>query len=214
MPSARALARPYGARGAPRPDRRFRDTSRYRRGVAMTVQSRSDRRFDRSSPVARYWLAQCEGFRVKGPLSGTVEKVVGSVDEQSAESLVVRTAWRRHSIPVEAVDAVVPAARLIVVDDPSDEPATGPSHERTRALAAAGSHAAGAVATTVADKAPPLARFVRDVVLAFALFLTAVLVTLARAVGVVAIRAAQFIADVVARLTGPQAGHVRPRRPR
>ena len=185
-------------------------------GVAMTVQARTERRFDRSSPVARYWLAQCEGFRVKGPLNGTVEKVVGAVDQQSAESLVVRTAWRRHNIPVDAVDAVVPAARLIVVDDDdSGEAAAAQPYERTRAVAAASSHAAGAVATTVADKAPPLARLLRDVVLTLALFIAAALVTLARAVGVAAVRVGQLAAIAFARLTAPPpARQARPRRPR
>lgn len=159
----------------------------------MTVQSRTERRFDRSSPVARYWLAQCEGFRVKGPLNGTVEKVVGSVDQQSAESLVVRTAWRRCHIPVDAVDAVVPAARLIVVEDDRN------------GLADAGSHAASAVASTVADKAPPLARLVRDVALLLGLYVAAALVTFARAVGVVVLRGAQLAAIAVARLATPQA---------
>src|SRR2546423_13238940 len=85
-------------------------------GVAMTVQARTERRFDRSSPVARYWLAQCEGFRVKGPLNGTVEKVVGAVDQQSAEALVVRTGWRGHNIPRGAVHPGGPARRFIVGD--------------------------------------------------------------------------------------------------
>lgn len=180
----------------------------------MTVQARTERRFDRSSPVARYWLAQCEGFRVKGPLKGTVEKVVGAVDQQSAESLVVRTAWRRHTIPVDAVDAVVPAARLIVVDDDSGEATPAQSHDRTRAVAAASSQAAGAVASTVADKAPPLARFIRDVVLTLALLMAAAVVAVARAVGVVAVHAGQLAAIAVARLTAPGAGQARPRRPR
>ena len=187
----------------------------------MTVQARTERRFDRSSPVARYWLAQCEGFRVKGPLNGTVEKVVGAVDQQSAESLVVRTAWRRHKIPVDAVDAVVPAARLIVVDDDSREAACELAAATARARsyecagAAASSHAAGAVAASVADKAPPLARFLRDVVLTLALFIAAALVTLARAVGVAAVRVGQLAAIAFARLTAPPpARQARPRRPR
>jgi hypothetical protein len=82
----------------------------------MAIRAQNERSFGKSSPVARYWLAQCEGFRVQGPVRGTVEEVVGSVDPQSAERLVVRRAWRRRTVPVAAVDAVVPAARLIVVD--------------------------------------------------------------------------------------------------
>jgi hypothetical protein len=162
----------------------------------MTVQSRNERRFDRSSPVARYWLAQCEGFRVKGEVNGTVEKVVGSVAEQSAESLVVRTAWRRHHVPVDAVDAVVPAARLIVVDDPSREVA--PKRHRTRSLADASSRAAGAVAANVADKAPPVARFVRDAAMMFALIVAAGIIMVLRAVGLVVVRVAQVATNTVA----------------
>ncbi len=151
---------------------------------------------------------------MKGPLNGTVEKVVGSVDEQNAESLVVRTGWRRCSIPVDAVDVVVPAARLIVVEDESAERDPAPPYHRTRAVAEASSHAAGAVAATVADKAPPLARFLRDVLFALALLIATGLVTLVRAVGVVAARAAQLAAIAVARLTALQAEQPRPRRPR
>jgi hypothetical protein len=82
----------------------------------MAIRAQSERRFGRSSPVARYWLAQCEGFRVQGPVKGTVEEIVGSVDPQSAERLIVRRAWRRRTVSVATIDAVVPAARLIVVD--------------------------------------------------------------------------------------------------
>jgi len=153
--------------------------------------------------VARYWLAQCEGFRVQGPPNGTVEKVVGSVDAQSAESLVVRTAWRRCNVPVDAVDAVVPAARLIVVEDRSGDA----TQHRTRALAEASSHAAGAVAATVAHKTPPLARLVRDFTVTLGLLAVAAIVLLARAAGIVVARAAQLAAIAFARLTAP------PRRP-
>jgi hypothetical protein len=84
--------------------------------MAMAIRAQSERRFGKSSHVARYWLAQCEGFRVQGRVKGTVEEVVGSVDHQTVERLVVRRAWRRRSLPAEAIEAVVPAARLIVVE--------------------------------------------------------------------------------------------------
>jgi hypothetical protein len=60
----------------------------------MSIKPQVARRFDRSSAVARYWLAHCEGFRVRGPLKGTVEHVVGSADLQTAQELVVRTRGR------------------------------------------------------------------------------------------------------------------------
>jgi hypothetical protein len=99
----------------------------------MAIRAQSERRFGKSSPVARYWLAQCEGFRVQGPVKGTVEEVVGSVDPQSPERLVVRRAWRRRTVPVAAIDAVVPAARLIVVDG-QPEDARQPVVDVLRAL--------------------------------------------------------------------------------
>jgi hypothetical protein len=157
----------------------------------MAVQPRVDRRFDRSSPVGRYWLAQCEGFRVEGPLKGRVEQVVGSVDSQSAEALVVRTAWGRRDVPVAAVDAVVPAARLIVVDG-----GAASSREDSRAQAAVDTsrRAIGSLAATAASKGPPIGRLVADAAVGLALFVAAGLVTLARSLRVVAARTALLAA--------------------
>jgi hypothetical protein len=148
----------------------------------MTVQSRKEKRFDGSSPVARYWLAQCEGFHVEGPVHGTVEKVVGSVAEQSAESLVVRSAWRRRHIPVDAIEAVVPAERLIVVEEPSREGEPTPHR----------------LAATVAHKAPPLARFVRDAVMMLALLIAAGIIMVIRTLAVVVVGVAQLVTNAVA----------------
>jgi hypothetical protein len=148
----------------------------------MTVQSRKEQRFEGSSPVARHWLAQCEGFHVDGAISGTVEKVVGSVAEQSAESLVVRSAWRRDNIPVGSVAAVVPAARLIVVDEPNRDVAP-----RWRRLS-----------TTVTHKAPPLARFVRDAAMMLALLVAAGIIMVIRTLGVVIAGVAQLVTSAVA----------------
>lgn len=91
----------------------------------MGIQLRTERRFEGSSSVGRYWLAQCEGFRVKGPgqMRGTVERVVGSVDPQCPEALVVRSLWRSRSIGVGDVSAVIPASRLLVVDVPAQRAA-------------------------------------------------------------------------------------------
>jgi hypothetical protein len=95
----------------------------------MSIKPQVARRFDRSSAVARYWLTRCEGFRVRGPLKGTVEQVVGSPDLQTAQELVVRTHGRRRHIPVEAVDVVVPAAREIVVGADGFEPTPSATRE-------------------------------------------------------------------------------------
>jgi hypothetical protein len=162
----------------------------------MAIRPKTERRFDTSSPVARYWLAQCEGFRVKGPMNGTVEEVVGSVDLQSAEALVVRSAWRRHTIPVTAVDVVVPAARLIVVDRRRGEAALASDHARTHAVADAGSRAASSVAGAVAHNGPPVARFLMDVGVALALLIAGALSAVA---GFVAATGSRLHAGVRAR---------------
>jgi hypothetical protein len=126
----------------------------------MAIQLETKRSFDTSSPVARYWLAQCEGFHVEGLVKGTVEEVVGAVDPQMPEALVVRRAWRRWRVPVAAVGAVVPAARLILVDR---------GRARKPSLAAA-----------VATKGPPAARFAAGVALSFALLVFTALVLFGR----------------------------------
>jgi hypothetical protein len=150
----------------------------------MAIKPQTARKFDKSSPVARYWLARCEGFRVEGPLRGTVEKVVGSGDLQDAEALVVRTAWRRRSIPVADVGAVVPAARLIVVDDPQTELAPARAQQRARALSDASSAAVA------------LGRVAR----AGALLVAVGVVAVAHVAFVLAINGARFVRALVAQL--------------
>jgi hypothetical protein len=154
----------------------------------MAIKPQTARRFEKSSPVARYWLAQCEGFRVKGPLRGTVEQVVGSGDLQDAEALVVRTAWRRRKIPVTDVDAVVPAARLIVVDDSQTEAAPSMVAARFAAAAAA----------------------VARVTHAFGLLLAAGVMAVARAVLVLAVNGVRLAKALVAQLRADM--HVAARR--
>lgn len=150
----------------------------------MPVKPQAARRFDGSSPVARYWLAQCEGFRVKGPLNGTVEQVVASANVHDAEALVVRCRGRRRNLPVEAVDTVVPAARLIVVDAAHTEATT------SSAVAEAGSRAVTSTAAAVARVAPPARRSVVAAVRTFALLVAAGVVLLVRLVLSVALAAA------------------------
>lgn len=153
----------------------------------MTVRSRKEQRFDRSSPVARYWLAHCEGFHVEGQVNGTVEKVVGSVAAQSAESLVVRSGWRRHSVPVHTVDAVVPAARLIVVEEPSRQ---AEPTQRTRAVRA--------LAATVVAKAPPVARLVRDAAMLLALLVASGIILVLRTLAGVIVWVTHLVTSAVA----------------
>jgi hypothetical protein len=72
-------------------------------------------RFEATSPVARYWLAQCTGFRVQGAAKGKVEEIVSDSDPRVPETLIVRTVLRTREIPVSTVEAVIPAEQLIVL---------------------------------------------------------------------------------------------------
>ena len=83
----------------------------------MAVDSRQSRRFDAPSPVTRYWLANCVGFSLAGGGRGTVERVLTDVDPYDPSLLEIRTGrWRVRPMPAEAVVAVVPADRLLIVD--------------------------------------------------------------------------------------------------
>jgi hypothetical protein len=76
-------------------------------------------RFEGTGPVARYWLAHCEGFAVKGGTHGVVESLIRDADPHVTTRLVVRTGGhRRKIVPAHAVAAVVPAAKLLVVERP------------------------------------------------------------------------------------------------
>lgn len=169
----------------------------------MSIKPQVARRFDRSSAVARYWLAHCEGFRVRGPLKGTVEQVVGTPDLQTAQELVVRTHGRRRSIPVEAVDVVVPAAREIVVGGNGIAPATSSAREHSRALAQSGSRAVTAAAATTARVTPRAARSLADVLKTLAILVAlgaAMVARVAVAIATQAVHAAARLrADLQAR---------------
>jgi hypothetical protein len=85
-------------------------------GVSMAVT-----RFEGASPVARYWLANCKGFAVKGDARGVVEDLIrdSETDPHVPSRLVVRTRSRRRRIvPARAVTLVVPAERTLVVTRP------------------------------------------------------------------------------------------------
>jgi hypothetical protein len=84
----------------------------------MAIRLEATRRFEATSPVARYWLTRCAGFRVGGARKGTVEEVVSRSDPHVPELLVVRDVYRRREVPISEVEAVVPAEQLIVLGDP------------------------------------------------------------------------------------------------
>jgi hypothetical protein len=83
----------------------------------MAVALRQSRRFDASSPVMRYWLANCVGFSLSGGGRGTVERVLADIDPYDPSLLEVRTGHRRvRQVPTSAIIAVVPQEKVLVVD--------------------------------------------------------------------------------------------------
>ena len=75
----------------------------------MAVALRQSRRFDATSPVTRYWLANCVGFSLAGGGRGTVERVLADGNPHDPSLLEVRTSYRRvRRVPTSAVIAVVP----------------------------------------------------------------------------------------------------------
>src|SRR6266446_6346256 len=72
--------------------------------------------FEGGGPVARYWLANCEGFVVKGGAHGVVEELIRDADPHVTTRLVIRTrARRRRIISASAVSTVVPADSVLIV---------------------------------------------------------------------------------------------------
>jgi hypothetical protein len=83
----------------------------------MAVALRQSKRFDASSPVTRYWLANCVGFSLAGGARGTVEGILADDDPHEASLLEVRTSRRRvRRVSASAVVAVVPSEQLLIVD--------------------------------------------------------------------------------------------------
>jgi hypothetical protein len=83
----------------------------------MAVALRQSRRFDASSPVTRYWLANCVGFSLSGGGHGKVERILADFNPYDPSMLEVRTSWHRlRRIPTSAVIAVVPQEQRLVVD--------------------------------------------------------------------------------------------------
>ena len=86
-------------------------------GAWMAVALRQSKRFASSSPVSRYWLANCVGFSLAGGGRGTVERILADEDPNDPSVLEVRMGRRRvRRVPTSAVVAVVPQDRLLVVD--------------------------------------------------------------------------------------------------
>jgi hypothetical protein len=74
------------------------------------------RSFDGSSRVSTYWLANCEGFRVRsGRRRGVVVAVPLEAPTSGPVYLVVRYGLTRKVVEVGEVESVVPAEELLVV---------------------------------------------------------------------------------------------------
>lgn len=104
--------------------------------------------FDRSSPVLAYWLANCEGFRVRRDGKTGVVKAVELGPGGRVEELVVGFGLgRRIAIPPEAVEAVVPAREVLVLEkqpsDPPRPPRLAPAARRSADVARSGIGAGG-----------------------------------------------------------------------
>jgi hypothetical protein len=83
----------------------------------MAVALRQSKRFAASSPVTRYWLANCVGFSLAGGGRGTVERILAEDDPHDPSLLEVRTGrWHMRTVPTSAVIGVVPSERLLLVD--------------------------------------------------------------------------------------------------
>jgi hypothetical protein len=84
-------------------------------------------RFEGTGPVARYWLAHCEGFAVEGGARGVVEELLHDANPHLTSRLLVRTRrGRTRVIPVSAVASVSPAERTLVVHEPRPKPRPRP----------------------------------------------------------------------------------------
>ena len=105
----------------------------------MTVRVRQPARFDRSSPVLRYWLSRCEGFDVSGGARGVVTEVVSDGDPIDPDAIVVRTRIRKRTLDARSIAAVIPAERRLVV-----ETARRTSARRSRGAGEARRYAAAA----------------------------------------------------------------------
>jgi hypothetical protein len=87
-------------------------------------------RFEDRGPVARYWLAHCEGFAVTGGARGVVEELLHDADPHLTSRLLVRTRrGRLRAIPVSAIETVSPAERTLVVHERRPKPK--PKKQRT-----------------------------------------------------------------------------------
>jgi hypothetical protein len=100
------------------------------------------RRFPQGDPVCTYWLARCEGFTVERHEERTVATVADVVlDGATARAVALRIARRGRvsTLAAEAVTAVVPERRALVIRCRNRPPLLSPA--RRAALATVGKSA-------------------------------------------------------------------------
>jgi sporulation protein YlmC with PRC-barrel domain len=76
-------------------------------------------RFEKGDPVRDYWLARGEGFAVenrRGRVVGEVVDVVVDPERQRVMSLIVQRSRGITELPVEQIQAVVPARDAFILD--------------------------------------------------------------------------------------------------
>jgi hypothetical protein len=119
--------------------------------MPVTMEVGRTRSFDRSSPVHAYWLARCEGFEVRsGKEYGVVEDVALDSTNQALYLVVRFGLGRRREVPPSAVETVVPAEELLVVEAPPEPPPrVAPAARRAASVGRSGAEA-GARATVEA----------------------------------------------------------------
>jgi hypothetical protein len=103
------------------------------------------RSFDGTSRVSAYWLANCEGFRVRrGRRRGVVRDVALDAATGRTEYLVVRFGLRRIVVHIDDVETVVPARELLVLRRRARRaPSLAPAARRARTAATRGARAGG-----------------------------------------------------------------------
>ena len=111
-----------------------------------------ERVFARDSHVCVYWLAHCEGFAVRAGRRrlGVVESVVSHEPFGGADLLLLRTHLGRRVLPLDRIDAAVPARRLLVAHRAERRHRVAP---RLALLASGGRSAASAAAVLLVGAA-------------------------------------------------------------
>src|SRR5262245_2234145 len=126
-----------------------------RGGMPVTMEVDRTRSFDRSSPVHAYWLARCEGFEVRsGKEYGVVEDVTLDSASQALYLTVKFGLARRREVAADAVESVVPAEELLVLEGaPEPPPRVAPAARKAANLGRSGAEAGAKASLGAASRA-------------------------------------------------------------